>query len=45
MSEEKKKGHVRVTVDVEVNEALMDLCKEMASKMPEMVSQAMKKKE
>lgn len=44
MSEEKK-GHVKVTVDVEVNEALMDLMKEMASKMPEMVSQAMKKKE
>lgn len=42
MSEEKK-GHIRFTMDVEVNETLMDLCKEIASKMPEMVSQARRK--
>jgi hypothetical protein len=42
---EEKKGHVRVTMDFEVNEDMMDLFKEMASKMPEMVSQAMKKRE
>jgi hypothetical protein len=44
MSEEKK-GHIKVTMDFEVNETLMDLFKEMASKMPEMMSQAMKKRE
>jgi len=36
MSEEKK-GHVKITVEVEVNEALMDAMKEAMSKMPEMM--------
>jgi hypothetical protein len=44
MSEEKK-GHMKVTVDVEINEPLMETFKEMASKMPSVVSQAMKKSE
>jgi len=42
MSEDRK-GHMKVTVDIEINEALMDTFKEMASKMPAMMSEAMKK--
>jgi len=30
---EEKKGHFKVTIDVEVNEELMDLMKEAMSKM------------
>lgn len=36
MSEEKK-GRMKFTIEVEVNEPLMDVVKEMATKMPEMV--------
>jgi len=31
-----KKGHVKVTVEVEINEALMEVLKESMAKMPEM---------
>jgi hypothetical protein len=41
---EEKKGHVKVTMDL-VNEPLLDLLKEMMSKLPEMMAQAMKKRE
>jgi hypothetical protein len=34
MSEEKK-GRVKLTLEVEINEPLMDAIKEMAAKMPE----------
>lgn len=36
MSEEKK-GHVKVTFEVEVNEALMELIKDTAKNMPQMM--------
>ena len=36
MSEEKK-GRLKLTVEVEINEPLMEAVKEMASKMPEMM--------
>jgi hypothetical protein len=34
---EEKKGHVKITVEVEVNEQLMDMMKEAIAKMPEMM--------
>lgn len=37
MSEEKK-GHVKITIEVEINEALMEMGKECMAKMPEMIS-------
>jgi hypothetical protein len=36
MSEDKK-GRLKLTVEVEINEPLMDAVKEMAAKMPEMM--------
>jgi hypothetical protein len=36
MSEEKK-GRLKLTMEVEINEPLMDAVKEMASKMPDMM--------
>jgi hypothetical protein len=37
MLSEEKKGHVRVTVDVEINEALMEMMKEGMKNMPPMM--------
>jgi hypothetical protein len=34
---EDKKGHVKVTLEVEVNEALMDIIKESMKNMPQMM--------
>jgi hypothetical protein len=45
---EEKKGHVKVTLDVEINAALMDIMKESIENMPhmiQMVTNQMKKKE
>ncbi len=39
MSEEKK-GRVKLTLEVEINEPLMDAIKEMATKWPEMMKHA-----
>jgi len=44
MSEEKK-GHVKITLDIEINEALMEMAKEAMAKMPEMMSTMFRKKE
>jgi hypothetical protein len=33
---EEKKGHVRIVLDIDVNEEMMDVLKESISKMPEM---------
>lgn len=33
---EEKRGHVRIVVDVDVNEEMMDILKESIKKMPEM---------
>lgn len=44
MSEEKK-GHLKITIEVEVNESLMDLAKESISVMPEMIARWRKKEE
>lgn len=45
--EETKKGHMKVTLEVEINEALMDAMKEGMSKMhwkmPEMMKRAEEK--
>lgn len=43
MSEEKK-GHFKVTIEVEVNEELMDLMKEAISKMQWKMPEIMKRK-
>ena len=45
---EEKKGHVKVTVDVEISPSLMDLIKEGMENMPQMVqmiAEQKKKKE
>jgi len=45
---EEKKGHVKVTLDVEINAALMDIIKEGMKNMPQMVqmmTEQKKKKE
>ncbi len=45
---EEKKGHVKVTVDVEISPSLMDLIKEGMKNMPQMVqmmTEQKKKKE
>jgi hypothetical protein len=45
---EEKKGHVKVTVDVEISPSLMDLIKESMENMPhvmQMMVENMKKKE
>jgi hypothetical protein len=45
---EEKKGHVKVTLEVEINPALMDMLKESMENMPhmiQMVTDQMKKKE
>jgi hypothetical protein len=44
MSEDKK-GHLKVTVEVEVNEALMDVVKEGMSKMHWKMPEMMKRQE
>ena len=45
---DEKKGHVKVTLDVEINEALMQMMKEGMENMPHMIqmmTNQMKKKE
>lgn len=44
MSEEKK-GHVKFTIEVEINEALMELIKESMANIPEMMAKLRKKPE
>jgi len=39
---EQKKGHVKLTVEVEINEALMEIVKEGMKSMPQMM-QTMRK--
>jgi len=39
---EQKKGHVKLTVEVEINEALMEIVKESMKNMPQMM-QSMQK--
>jgi len=34
---EEKKGRVKITIEVEVNEPFMDVMKETITKMPEMI--------
>jgi hypothetical protein len=45
MSEEMKKGHARITIDVEINEGLMDVIKEGMSKMHWKMPEMMKRSE
>lgn len=42
MSEEKK-GKVKLTIEIEINETLMELIKESMARMPEMMAQFRKK--
>jgi len=35
---EEKKGHVKITMEIEINEALMEMAKEWMAKMPEMMA-------
>ncbi|MDG6221735.1 MAG: hypothetical protein IAX21_06225 [Candidatus Bathyarchaeota archaeon] len=45
---EENKGHVKVTLDVEINAALMDMIKECMNNMPQaiqMIAEHQKKKE
>jgi hypothetical protein len=44
MSEEKK-GHARITIDVEINEGLMEVMKDAMSKMHWKMPEMMKKAE
>lgn len=37
MSEEKR-GHVKITMEIEINEALMEVMKENMARMPEMMA-------
>ncbi|MDH4221669.1 MAG: hypothetical protein OEY39_05315 [Candidatus Bathyarchaeota archaeon] len=34
---EEKKGHAKITIDIELNEALMEVIKESMTRMPEMM--------
>lgn len=34
---EEKKGRAKITIDIEINEALMEVVKESMTKMPEMM--------
>jgi len=43
MSEMEKKGRLKLTVEVEVNEQLMDLAKETMSKMSSKIPEMMKR--
>jgi hypothetical protein len=38
---ETKKGHVKITIEAEINEALMDMLKNSMENMPHMIQQAM----
>ena len=38
---ETKKGHVKITIEAEINEALMEMLKDSMEKMPNKVQQAM----
>ena len=45
---EEKKGHIKVTLDVEINPSLMDMMKECMQNMPQaiqMIAEQRKKKE
>lgn len=37
MDEEEVKGHAKITVDIEINESLMDVTKKSITKMPQMM--------
>ena len=36
-----KKGHVKITIEAEINEALMEMLKESMTNMPHMIQQLM----
>jgi hypothetical protein len=38
---EAKKGHVKITIEAEINEALMQMLKDSMENMPHMVQQVM----
>jgi hypothetical protein len=43
MSQEKK-GNIKITMDIEINEALMDMAKDCIAKMPEMMAMMTEKR-
>jgi hypothetical protein len=40
---EEKKGHIKVTIEMEVNEPLLDIVKEAIAKMPSMIPGMMRR--
>ena len=40
---EEKKGHVKISIDIEINEPLMEMAKESMARMPEMMAKFRKK--
>lgn len=40
---EEKKGRVKITIEIEFNDALMEIAKECMTKMPEMMSKFRKR--
>ncbi len=40
---EEKKGRVKITIEAEINEPLMEIVKESITKMPQIVAQQRKK--
>lgn len=45
MSEEEREGHAKITIDIEINDSLMDLIQESMTKMPKMMKAFEKKQE
>jgi len=41
---EEKKGHVKITIDIEINESLMEMAKECMAKMPEAIAKMRKER-
>ena len=42
---EEKKGHAKITIEIEINEALMDIVKESIAKMPEIARMGRRQRE
>ncbi len=42
---EEKKGHVKISIDIDINEPLMEMAKEAMANMPKMMEMMNKKKE
>lgn len=45
MMAEQKKGHLKITMEVEINEALMEIVKDSMKSMPQMMQMIQKMRE